>query len=47
MLIRYTAALFNNAVFSKSARASGVCLCLIRLGRGSIVDVEDSAAKQK
>lgn len=45
MLIRYTAALFNNAVFSKSVWASGECLCLIRLGRGSIVDVEDSVVK--
>lgn len=47
MLIRYTAALFNNAVFSKTVWASRVCLCLIRLGRGSIVDGEDSAAKLK
>lgn len=47
MLIRYTAALFDNAVFSKPVWASGVCLYLIRLGQGSIVDVEDLVAKQK
>lgn len=47
MLIRYTAAPFNNAVFSKTVWASRVCLCLIRLGQGSIVDGEDSAAKLK
>lgn len=44
MLICYTAALFNNAVFSKSAGASRVCLCLIRLGQGSIAAVESLVA---
>lgn len=45
MLIHYTVVvLFNNAAFSTLARASGVCLCLIRLGQRSIVNEEDSAA---
>jgi len=47
MIICYTAEPFDDALFSKPAVASRVCLCLIRLGRGSIVDVEDSVATQK
>lgn len=47
MLIRYTAVPFNDAVFSKSVQATGVCLCLIRRVQGSVVDREDSDTKEK